>query len=288
MTGYGSCRQTTDGMNINVELKSVNHRYFEFSCRTPRGYGFLDEKLKNLLQSTISRGKIECFVQIECFDTNDVTVGVNHSLARGYIEAMRDVASRNGLAEDIDISSLGRFSDVFTVVRKALDEQAVWQAVEKTACGAIEKFVAMRMSEGEKLREDVLGRADIIEGHVEFVESRSPQIAAEYSAKLAERIKALIGDTHIDESRLLTEAAIFADKTAVDEETVRLRSHLKQLRDFMDSTEPIGRKLDFLVQEINREANTVGSKAQDVEITKRVLEMKSEVEKIREQIQNIE
>lgn len=288
MTGYGRNQEFINGMNITVELKSVNHRYFEFSCRTPRAYGFLDDKLKGLVQGAISRGKVECCVLIDCVDTDDVSVSVNHSLAGGYVGALAEIAERYGLENDVKVSTLARYNDIFSTHRQPADEDSVWQAVKTVATGAVERFIEMRSVEGEKLKNDVLARAQTILTHVEFVESRSPQTVAEYSAKLAERIKALLEDAQIDEKRLLTEAAIYADKTAVDEETVRLRSHICQLGQFMESEEPIGRKVDFLVQEMNREANTIGSKAQDVEIAKRVLEIKAEVEKIREQIQNIE
>lgn len=289
MTGFGRAQRETNGMSISVELKSVNHKGFEFNCKTPRTYGFLDEKLKSLFQGVIFRGKVECYVMISALDTDDCIVEVNHSLAGGYHKALKELAERYGLREDISVSSLARCSnDIFVVRKAAADEDAVWEAVKEVAVEAAESFIHMREVEGEKLKTDVLSRSETIIADVEFIEARSPQTVKEYNDKLLERIRTLIGDINVDEQRLLTEAAIFADKVAVAEETVRLRSHIDQLHSLLSSSDPVGRKLDFLAQEMNREANTIGSKAQDVEITKRVLNIKAEVEKIREQIQNIE
>ncbi len=289
MTGFGRAQKEIDGMSISVEIKSVNHKGFEFTSKTPRAYGFLDDKLKSFVQSLVSRGKIECYVMISALDTDDCIVEVNHSLAGGYYKALKELAERYGLRDDISVSSLCRCSnDIFVVRKAAADEDAVWDVVKSVALEAVESFVKMRETEGAKLKEDVLSRSDVIIENVEFIEQRSPQTVKEYNDKLLERMKQLLGDVNVDEQRLLTEAAIFADKVAVAEETVRLRSHIAQLHLLLDSGEPVGRKLDFLAQEMNREANTIGSKAQDVDITKRVLEIKAEVEKIREQIQNIE
>ena len=289
MTGFGRAQKEIDGMSISVELKSVNHKGFEFTCKTPRTYGFLDEKLKSLFQSVVFRGKVECYVMISALDTDDCIVEVNHSLAGGYHKALKELAERYGLRDDISVSSLARCSnDIFVVRKAAADEDAVWERVKSVALEAADSFVNMRQIEGEKLKADVLSRSDVIIRNVEFIEERSPQTVKEYNDKLLERIKTLIGDINVDEQRLLTEAAIFADKIAVAEETVRLRSHIDQLHQLLESSDPVGRKLDFLAQEMNREANTIGSKANDVEITRKVLDIKAEVEKIREQIQNIE
>lgn len=288
MTGFGRAQETVDGMTVTVELKSVNHRYFEFSAKVPRTYGFLEEKLKTFLNARISRGKTECYVSIENLEESDMEVIVNPSLAKGYVEALRTLSDTFGLKEDFSAISIAKFPDVLTLRKAPADEEKIWNAVQTVAEKAVACFVAMRATEGEKLRADILSKADTILEHVSFVESRSPQTVREYNEKLRQRMEELLENTQIDEQRLLTEAAIFADKVAVDEETVRLRSHISQLREFMDADEPIGRKLDFLVQEINREANTIGSKAQDVEIAKRVIAIKAEVEKIREQVQNIE
>lgn len=289
MTGFGRAQMELDGMSITVELKSVNHRGFEFTAKTPRTYGFLDDKLKTLFQSVITRGKVECFVTISALDSDDCVVEVNHSLAGGYYAALRELAERYGLSDDFSVGTLARCSsDIFVVRKNAADEDAVWAAVSTVAKAAADSFVAMREAEGERLKADVLSRAEVILDDVAYIEKRSPETVKEYNAKLLERMKNLLGDIHVDEQRLLTEAAIFADKIAVAEETVRLRSHIDQLYALLDSSEPVGRRLDFLAQEMNREANTIGSKCQNVDITKRVLNIKAEVEKIREQIQNIE
>lgn len=288
MTGYGRAEAVIDGMNISVEIKSVNHRYFEFSARVPRIYGFLEEKMKTFTNSLVARGKIECFVSVENLEEAETEIIVNHSLAEGYLKAVKEISDRLSVDGDISAYSLSRYPDVLTLHKAPDDEDKIWNAVKTVAKEAIEKFVKMRETEGERLRNDILSRADYIIECVEFVEKRSPETVKEYNEKLKQRMKDLLGDASVDETRLLNEAAIYADKIAVAEETVRLRSHISQLRTFMNADEAIGRKLDFLVQEINREANTIGSKAQDVEIAKRVISIKAEVEKIREQVQNIE
>ena len=288
MTGFGRAQETVDGMTVTVELKSVNHRYFEFTAKVPRTYGFLEEKLKSFLNARVSRGKMECYVSIENLEESDMEVVVNPSLAKGYVDALRTLSETFGLKEDYSAISIAKFPDVLTLRKAPADEEKIWNAVQKVTELAVERFVTMRETEGEKLRADILSKADTILEHVAFVESRSTQTVREYHEKLRQRMEELLENTQVDEQRLLTEAAIFADKVAVDEETVRLRSHISQLREFLNADEPIGRKLDFLVQEMNRESNTIGSKAQDVEIAKRVIAIKAEVEKIREQVQNIE
>lgn len=288
MTGYGKSEQTIDSLNVTVEIKSVNHRYFEFSARVPREYGFLEEKLKKYCNSLITRGKVECYVSVEDLEERDMEVNVNETLAAGYVKALKELSERFGLKDDISAVTLSRYPDVITLHKASEDEERIWNAVKTVAETAVSKFIEMRETEGSKLRGDILSRADYIIECVEFIEGRSPETVREYNEKLKQRMKELLGDASVDEQRLLNEAAIYADKIAVDEETVRLRSHISQLREFMNSNEAIGRKLDFLVQEINREANTIGSKAQDVDIAKKVIAIKAEVEKIREQVQNIE
>ena len=288
MTGYGRSQQLADGMNITVEIKSVNHRYFEFSSKLPRSYGFLDEKLKSFFNGKLTRGKMECYVQIEAVEEPDTVISLNHTLVKGYLDAYKELSETYGLENNIKVSDISRVSDIFTVRKQAADEERIWVAVQTVAQAALEGFIAMREREGARLKADVLSRLDEIISNVEFIEERSPQTVAEYNEKLLGRLKELLGDTHIDEQRILTEAAIFADKIAVAEETVRLRSHISQLRSFLDQSDAVGKKMDFLVQELNREANTIGSKAQDVEIARRVVSIKAEIEKIREQIQNIE
>ncbi len=288
MTGYGYAQGLINGMNITFEIKSVNHRYFEYSSRLPRNYGFLDEKLKGILQNKVSRGKVECFIQIETLEQENVIVQLNHSLASGYIEAFAELSKRYGISNDISVSTFSRYNDIFSVHKGQEDENKVLQAVICVAEEALQKFVNMRETEGERLKDDILIRKGEIIKCIEFIEIRSPETVKEYNEKIIYRMRELLDDSHVDEQRLLTEAAIYADKIAVAEETVRLRSHLVQLEELFNSKDAVGRKIDFLVQEINREANTIGSKAQDVEIARCVVNIKSEIEKIREQVQNIE
>ncbi len=290
MTGYGRAQATVGTLNITVELKSVNHRYFEFNSRVPRNYGFLEEKLKSFVGSLVSRGKIECYVSVENLEDSDVEILVNHGLASSYLNAYRELAERNKLdmRDDLAISSLIRNNDIFTVHKQEADEEKIWEAVKQVSAEAVAKFIAMREAEGEKLKNDVISRANLILDKVALIEERSPETVKEYNDKLLSRINEFLSDVQVDEQKLLTECAIFADKVAVAEETVRLRSHIDQLGQFLNSTEAVGRKIDFLVQEMNREANTIGSKAQDVSIARCVIDIKAEIEKIREQIQNIE
>lgn len=290
MTGYGRSQAVVDTMNITVELKSVNHRYFEFNSRVPRNYGFLDEKLKSYIGSRVSRGKVECYVSVENLEDDEIEILVNHSLAQSYLGALKELAERNelNLRDDLAMSSLARYNDIFTVHKQEADEEKIWNAVKSVAETAVDKFIEMRETEGNKLKNDVLSRADLILRKVSLIEERSPETVKEYNEKLLARINEFLSDVQVDEQRLLTECAIFADKVAVAEETVRLRSHIDQLRQFLESDEAVGRKTDFLVQEMNREANTIGSKAQDVTIARCVIDIKAEIEKIREQIQNIE
>ena len=227
-------------------------------------------------------------MQIEALEIEDCEVSINHSLASGYIAALKELCERYELRDDITVGSVARNHDIFSVHKSEADEERIWNAVKSVADSALESFVSMREREGEKLKADILSRCDTILGHVSYIEERSPETVAEYNNKLIERIKSVLEDVQVDEQRILTEAAIYADKVAVAEETVRLRSHIEQMHEFMESKEAIGRKMDFLVQEFNREANTIGSKAQDVEIARRVIDIKAEVEKIREQVQNIE
>ena len=288
MTGYGRYQDTVDGMDITVEIKAVNHRYYEYSSRLPRAYGFLDDKLKAYLQGSISRGKVDVYVFIDTADAPGSRVTVNHSLVQGYLKALGEIAETYGLRNDVSVMSLARYPDLLTVHREAEDEEAVWAAVRTVADVALNRFLQMREKEGEKLREDILSRAAVILEAVGAVEARSPQTVREHMDKVQARMRELLGTATVDEQRLLTEAALFADKIAVAEETVRLRSHISQLEHMLAGNEAVGRKLDFLVQEINREANTIGSKAQDVQLARVVVDIKAEIEKIREQIQNIE
>ncbi len=288
MTGYGRAQQTVDGKDILVEIKAVNHRYFECTARLPRAYGYLEEKLKSLLNTKISRGKVEVGVTIFSADGTDVQVLVNEPLARGYIESLRSLSEPLGLEDTLSLSTLTRFSDIFQVTKVQEDEDAVWASVKQVAEEALTRFLAMRKTEGVRLYEDIRGRLKTIETHLLKVEEYAPQTVADYKARLTAKIEEVLENKSIDEARVLTEVALFADKIAVDEETVRLHSHLKQFASMMESDQPTGRKIDFLVQEMNREVNTIGSKCQDLRVTNLVVEMKAEIEKIREQIQNVE
>ncbi len=288
MTGFGRAVKEIDGYNITVELKSVNHRYFEFFSRCPRQYGFLDEKLKSYINSRVSRGKVECYVTIEALNTEACDVVVNHTLASAYVKALSEISLTYSLENNISPSVISRFQDVLIVRKSEEDEEKIWDLVKEVTDEALDKFIEMREVEGRKMFDDVYSRSQFILDTVSFIEERSPQTVKEYNDKLKERVHELIGDVSLDESRIIQEVAIYADKVAVAEETVRLRSHIDQLRAFLESDEAIGRKMDFLVQEINRETNTIGSKCSDVEIAKKVVDMKAEIEKIREQIQNIE
>lgn len=288
MTGFGRAQKEIDGYVITVELKSVNHRYFEFSSRVPRQYGFLDEKLKSYINCKVSRGKIECYVTIEALNTDTADVVVNHTLATAYVNALKEIAETYELKDDFGASTISRFPEVLIVRKSDEDEEKLWGYVQEVCSEAIDKFVAMREVEGSKMKDDIYSRGQFILDCVSYIEERSPQTVKEYNDKLVERVHELLGDVSLDESRILQEVAIYADKVAVAEETVRLRSHIEQLNTFISSDEPVGRKMDFLVQEINRETNTIGSKANDVDIARKVVDIKAEVEKIREQIQNIE
>lgn len=277
-----------DGKTIIVEIKSVNHRYYEFTSRVPRSCGYLDEKLKSFIQGKVSRGKIDVGVSIQSDGVSDEKIEVNSEVAKGYITALRSANEELGLEDDLTLSRIMRLPDIFDVKKIEEDEETVWNEVKSVAEKALERFIAMREAEGEKMREDILSRLDCITGLVEKIENKSPETTEKYRKKLFDKISEVLKDTNVDEQRILTEAAIFSEKTAVDEETVRLRSHINQCREMLSMNEAVGRKLDFLIQEFNREANTIGSKCQDIEITKVVVDLKSEIEKIREQVQNIE
>ena len=289
MTGFGRCETTVNGRQITVEMKSVNHRYFEFSCRTTRGYAFLEEKLKSYVSSRVSRGKIDMYVSvISTGETEDTTVTVNQSLAESYVKALDEICKSCGVENDATATSVARFPDVLTLHKAPENEEQVLENVLEVTKEAVDKFIAMREVEGERLYADVMSRAKTILDIVEIIEERSPVLVEEYEKRLEARIQELVGNDTFDRQRVLTEVAIFADKVAVSEETVRLRSHFDQLDSIMSATGAIGRKLDFLVQEMNREANTIGSKVQDAKLAHQVVNIKSEIEKIREQIQNIE
>ena len=288
MTGFGREQGIIDGYEILVEIRSVNHRYFEFNSRIPRNFGYLDEKLKSFIGERVSRGKVEASVTISRSEGTDAEVEVNLDVANAYVNALRNANEALGLNDDLSLTSIMRFPDVFKIEKVQDDEEIIWNAV-KQICGiALDKFINMRETEGQKMFDDISSRLDFIENKTNEIESILPQISENYANRLYSKIKETLVDKDVDEQRILTEVAIFSDKTAVDEETVRLHSHISQFRELINSDEPVGRKLDFLVQELNREVNTIGSKAQDLSVTKTVVDLKSEIEKIREQIQNIE
>lgn len=288
MTGFGRANGLFGDLDITVEIKSVNHRYFEFGCRMPRAYQFIEEKLKSLCQQSISRGKVELSVFIDDNSESAVEVEINRPYAKAYIDALKKLSKEFGIKNDVKLSTLANNSEIFKVSHRQQPDEDAAEAVANVVTEAISSFIAMREVEGERLKTDVLSRAQNILEKVEFVESRSPETVKAYRERLEQKMKEVLENTNIDEQRLITETAIFADKVAVDEETVRLRSHIKQLQSLMESDGPVGKKLDFIVQEMNREANTIGSKCQDVEIAHTVVDVKAEIEKIREQIQNIE
>lgn len=288
MTGFGRERAAFEEREILVEIRSVNHRFYEFTARTPRAYGYLDEKLKSLLGGKITRGKVEVSVYIYNKEGVNADITVNKEIAHGYLDALRAAAPELEVEDDLKLSDIMRLPDLFTVVKTQENEEQVWEQVKQTAERALEKFVEMREVEGVKMHDDIASRLGFIEQMVKSVEERSPKVNDLYREKLYAKLTELLKDRNIDDSRVLTEAAIFSEKTAVDEETVRLHSHIAQFLTLINSSEPVGRKLDFLVQEMNREVNTTGSKCSDLEITKTVVDLKSEIEKIREQIQNVE
>lgn len=288
MTGYGRGEAHVNGRAITVELRSVNNRYLDCTVKLPRIYVFAEDAVKARVQSRISRGKVDVFITIGPSQNGDVTISVNRPVADGYFAALKDLRDTYGLRDDLSVSLLARFQDVFLVEKTQEDLEALSADICSVLDLALDDFDAMRTREGEKLCQDVRSRAAAIEGLVSKVEERSPGIVADYRAKLLSRMNEVLQNTQIDESRILTEAAIYADKVAVDEETVRLRSHLSQLEHMLEQGGATGRKLDFLIQEFNREANTIGSKCSDIETAGYVVEIKAEIEKIREQIQNIE
>ena len=288
MTGYGSAKGIVDGLEISVELKSVNNRYLDCSVRLPRSFLFAEEMVKSAVQSHISRGKVDVFVNMDSSAAGDMTVRVNEGLLKGYVEAISHIAEEYGLTNDLTAMGVSRFPDVLCVEKKDLDAEAISAGIARIVESALQDFDRMRLREGEKLRDDVLSRLGTIESLVCQVEEKGPETVSEYRKRLETKMAEVLGTAGIDENRILAEAAIFADHIAVDEETVRLRSHMAQLSTMINGSSPTGRKIDFLIQEFNREANTIGSKCQNSQIAHVVVDLKSEIEKIREQIQNIE
>ncbi len=288
MTGYGRHEMIKGGKKILFEVKSVNHRFSDYNIKVPRYMNFLEDKVRNLVSEYITRGKVDIYVSVESYESADTDIRLNKELAKNYIDVLHELCETFNLKDDISVSSVARWGDIFKTERRDEDEDAVWRLVEEAAQKAISDFVSMRTREGERIEADLRERIDYMKSLAQQVDEQSPKTVEEYKEKLYTKIKELVDDRNIDESRVLTEVAIFADKVAVNEETVRLSSHFDEFYQILDMGEPAGRKLDFLIQEINREVNTIGSKAQDVEIAKIVVTLKGEIEKLREQIQNIE
>ena len=290
MTGYGRARETRNGRDITVEVRSVNNRYLDCTVKMPRSFIFAEDAIKALVQKYASRGKVDVFITVESQGADETVVAVNEPLAKHYIDALSRLRQLGGdvLGGEISVSELARLPDVLTVTKGEADLETISADLCAVLGQALAAYTAMRETEGRKLAEDIQRRLDTIGAITRLIEERSPQTVAEYRQKLMARMQEALQSASIDESRILTEAAIFADKVAVDEETVRLRSHLSQLREMLQSGVPVGRKLDFLIQEINRESNTIGSKCSDLQIARDVVDLKAEIEKIREQVQNIE
>lgn len=288
MTGYGSAKGQAEGLEISVELKSVNNRFLDTAVRLPRSFLFAEDAVKSAVQSHISRGKVDVFVTVDSASAGNMTVKVNEPLLRGYIDALRHISEEYSLENDLTALSVSRFPDVLSVEKSDMDAESIAAAIVSVTEQALCDFDAMRLREGEKLRDDVLNRLNTVDTLVSAVEREAPNTVAKYRSRLEQKMTEVLGTAGIDESRILAEAAIFADHIAVDEETVRLRSHMSQLRTMINGSAPTGKRIDFLMQEFNREANTIGSKCQNSDIAHIVVDLKSEIEKIREQIQNIE
>lgn len=288
MTGYGRNEAVVGGKKILCEIKSVNHRYSDYSVKVPKYYGFLEDKVRKRVSECVSRGKVDVYIGIESYAEADREITVNKELAESYLAALRSLRDEFGLYDDISVTNLARYPDIFVSERKEEDEEEIWNDVKTVLEPALERFADMRSREGERIRKDLEQRVEYMKTLAGKIAERSPETVAEYRARLYEKIREVLDSGEPDDARILTEVAIFADKVAVDEETVRLSSHFEEFFEICASGEPAGRKLDFLIQEINREINTTGSKAGDIEIAKIVVELKAEAEKLREQVQNIE
>ncbi len=287
MTGYGRCEKIEDGRKILAEIRSVNHRYSDYSVKVPRYYGFLEDRARKYVANTIARGKVDVFISIESYG-DDVEISLNDDFAKKYIDALYRLKEEFGLKDDISVTSVARNPEIFNIEKKEADEDEIWALVEPVLKEAVDSFVLMREREGERIRKDLEARIEYMKLLTAKIEERSPKTVADYRERLYAKIRDVLEDKEVDEARVLTEVAIFADKVAVDEELVRLKSHFEEFYNIINCGDPAGRKLDFLIQEINREINTTGSKANDIEVAKTVVDLKAETEKLREQIQNIE
>lgn len=288
MTGFGRCEITENSRKFTVEMKSVNHRYLDVNIKMPKSLNFFESAIRSELKNYISRGKVDVFISYEDFSENTSTLHYHREVAREYLGYLRQMAQEFGLDDDIRVSTLSKYPEVFTMEEAGVDEEELWKELQKAVDGAAKMFVETRITEGEHLRSDLIAKLDGMLKLVDFIDERSPQIIAEYRHRLTEKVKELLEDTMVDENRLLTEVTIFADKVCVDEEIVRLRSHIETTKETLLAGGSIGRKLDFIAQEMNREANTILSKANDLEISNCAIELKTEIEKVREQIQNVE
>ncbi len=287
MTGFGRHELLLDGFTVNAQIRSVNHRYMDCSIRIPRCYNFLEDKIRQKAAEYISRGKIEISIAIKEQEGDDKVITLNRALAENYINVLKEISTL-GVEDDIKASHVSRYSDIFNIEYKEIDEDKMFEIINTVLTAALEDFNNMRSQEGSRLENDILSHLETISEELAKIKARSPETVKAYRENLEAKIKELIADTLVDENRLITETAIFADKVAIDEEIVRLGSHIKAFGSAIKSDKPIGKKLDFIIQEMNRETNTIGSKANDIEIAAIVVEIKSEIEKIREQIQNIE
>ena len=288
MTGFGRCEIQKGSRKFTVELKSVNHRYLDVNIRMPKKLNFFETAIRTLLKSYANRGKVDIFITYEDLSQSQVSVKYNAALAAEYLRYLRQMEEEFGLENDVRVSTLSRYPEVFTMEEQSEDEEELWNGLKEALEGAFGQFVETRKAEGENLKKDILSKLDFLETEIVFVEERSPQIVAEYRAKLEEKMKELLADTQIEDSRIAAELILFADKICTDEEVVRLKSHIRHMRATLEEKEGIGRKLDFIAQEMNREANTILSKANDLEVSNHAITLKTEIEKIREQIQNIE
>jgi uncharacterized protein (TIGR00255 family) len=288
MTGFGRCEVQKDSRKFTVELKSVNHRYLDVNIRMPKKLNFFETAIRNLLKSYANRGKVDIFITYEDLSQAQVAVKYNAVLAGEYLKYLKQMEEEFGLENDIRVSTLSRYPEVFTMEEQSEDEEELWNGLKEALEGAFGQFVRTRQTEGENLKRDILAKLDRLSELTAHIEERSPQIVSEYRAKLEEKMKELLADTQIEESRIAAEVILFADKICTDEEVVRLKSHISHMRNTLDEKDEIGRKLDFIAQEMNREANTILSKANDIEVSDYAISLKTEIEKIREQIQNIE
>ena len=288
MTGFGRCEVLKDSRKFTVELKSVNHRYLDVNIRMPKKLNFFETSIRTLLKSYADRGKVDIFITYEDLSQSQVSVKYNAALAAEYLKYLNQMAEEFSLDNDVRVNTLSRYPEVFTMEECSEDEDELWNGLKEALEGAFSQFVEMRTKEGERLKEDILLKLDLLSEQIRFIEERSPQIIAEYRTKLEEKMRELLEDTQIDDNRIAAEVILFADKICTDEEVVRLKSHIQHMKETLEESNGIGRKLDFIAQEMNREANTILSKANDLDISNRAISLKTEIEKIREQIQNIE